>query len=434
MEKIVRNNSGLIYLGTVIMVIVLFGVLTYTVTNLLVDGDGKNANLYIDTQAELAAISGIEYAYYKLLLPPPSGFGNWTGTPDWVTMGKSKFTVTVDTLDDAGHKLDAGKRRVISIGKFENSVKEVQVKFSALSEQFSFALYIADLNNPAKSNNLQFFMSNTLKGNLYVGNNVDCNIKRADIDTCTIYVPPGHYVTSNPATFDDTYKWEIYPPPLPTFPVFDTTIHDSLLAIATAITSTSGNKIKGNYLISGPFSLAGYEDSTLFIKGNLTIAGSPAVVASATVPHPAYFIVDGTVDIKNGATVGDNIVTIASGPLSVVSTGTRYGLDWSALPVTQRPTRANELFSKSTLSISAGIVFANVEAMGDLSLRGTIYAACFCDATVEIESATFQGSVVARSTKLDRITNSVMEFILPLAITATGGLKPSPISGSFKWF
>ena len=430
MIKVFRKNEGIIYLGTVIMVMVLFGLMAYTLSNLLVISNGKTANLYLDTQAELTAIAGIEYAYYKLL----NDFANWEGTGGYVSIGKSKFFVEVDTLDEDGTKLNADIRRVVSTGVFERSIKKIQVKFSSLDESFSFAMFINELTDPSKNESIKFATKNTLKGDIYMGTNVDVRVKREDIDTTTIYVPPGYTVTSDPADFDATYRWQIHPPPLPVFPIFDTTIHDSLLLIAANITSTDGNKIYGDYTIESEFDLSDptYENSTIFINGNLTVQGSNAHILSATTENPGFIVVNGTVDYKTSCSVGDNIITIASGDVAIISEGTRYGEDWSELPISQRPTRVNELFSYTYVRISAGVVFANVESLGDLQLRGTIYASCYCAGIVEIERAKFQGSVVANSVKLDRINNSTLEFVLPLAISATGGLKPSIVPGSWK--
>lgn len=428
MIKVFRKNEGIIYLGTVILVMVLFGLMAYTLSNLLVISNGKTANLYIDTQAEFAAIAGVEYASYQLL----DDFANWMGTSGYISIGKSKFLVEVDTLDEDGTELQADIRRVVSTGVTERSIKKIQVKFSAASEQFSYAMYINELTDPSKNESVYFGKNNTLTGHIYIGTNVDVRVKRVDIDTTTIYVPPGYIVTSSSAEFDDTYKWQIYPPPLPEFPIFDVTVHDSLLDIASAITSTSGNKINGNMSVNYEWDLSTYENNTVFINGNLTVTGSNATIPSRTTQNPGYIVVDGTVDYKVGCSVGDNIITIASGDVAVISTGTQYGLDWSHLPLNQRPARVNELFSYSNIDMTAGVVFANVESLGNLQLRGTIYAACYCAGIVEIESAIFQGSVVANSVKLDRITNSTLEFVLPLAISATGGLKPSIIAGSWK--
>lgn len=424
--NILIRNKGFIYLGTVILVVILFGLMAHTLSNLLVISNSKTSNLYIDTQAELAAAAGIEYAFYKMV----NNFANWMGTPDSITVGKSKFFVQVDTLDENGNKLNADIRRVISTGVTERSIKKIQVKFSALGELFSFSMCIKQLESE-KKHYVQIGMNNKLAGDLFFGTDVYVKTKRQNIDTTAIYVPPGHVVTSD-ADFDDTYSWQVYPPPLPEFPIFDTTVHDSLLAVAASITSTSGNKIKGNLTINSEWDLSTYENNTVFIKGNLVVSGSNANIPSRTTQNPGYIVVDGTVDYKNACSVGDNIITIASGNVAVISTGTRYGEDWSHIPFNERPNRVNELFSKINVDMTAGMVFANVESLGDLQLRGTIYAVCYCTGTVEIESATFQGSVVANDTKLDRITNSILEFIPPLPGSATGGLKPTIVPGSWK--
>ena len=196
MIKVFRKNEGIIYLGTVIMVMVLFGLMAYTLSNLLVISNGKTANLYLDTQAELTAIAGIEYAYYKLL----NDFANWEGTGGYVSIGKSKFFVEVDTLDEDGTKLNADIRRVVSTGVTERSIKIIQVKFSAANEAFSYAMYINELTDPSKNESVIFATgNNTLKGDIYIGTNVDVRVKREDIDTTTIYVPPGYIVTSSRA-------------------------------------------------------------------------------------------------------------------------------------------------------------------------------------------------------------------------------------------
>lgn len=431
MFKILKSNSGIIYLGTVILVLIVFGMIAYTLANLSVIGNGKTANLYADTQAELAALAGIEHAFNNIIID----FSNYWGTTDTISMGKSKFFIEVDTFDEYGVKLRSDRKRVIATGMTGSSQKKVQVIFSALQEAAEFAMYIFGLEDPVKKTYVYFGNNNKLDGFIWFGTNVDVRLTRANIGTVGIYVPQGHSVTTD-APFDETYKWQIYPPPLPEFPVFDTSVHDSLLTVARSIAVTdtvgNGNKFFGDFLIGDAFDISEYLDNTLFINGDLLVTGAGAIIASGTLENPGFIVVNGTAEFKNGCSVGDNITTVASGDVSVVSTGTRYGLDWSHLPWGDRPTRVNELFSYTNVSISGGIVYANVESLGDLSLRGTIYAVCYCVGTVEIESATFQGSVVANSVKLDRITNSVMEFVPPLPGTATSGLKPTIRSGSWK--
>ncbi len=422
-----QPDSGIIYIATVIMVLVLFGLLAFTLNTVISVNSEKTANLYLDTEAELYAQAGIEYAFYELV----NDFINWPGSSGYINFGKGQFKAEVFDTDENGNTLNADRRRVVSTGIVESSVKKAQVYFTALSEPFSFAMYIKQLENPVNNTEIEIGRNNTLTGDLYFGTNVYVKTPESQIDTTTIYVSPGHEVTSD-ADFSDIYTWQVYPPPLPIFPVFDTTIHDSLLAIAEAVTSSSENEIFGNVSISTEWDLSTYENNTVFINGNLTVSTANAVIGSFTTTDPAYIIVNGTADYKTGCSVGDNVITIASGNVSVISTGTQYGLDWSALPIPERPARVNELFSKTNLDISGGKVFANVESLGDLQLRGTIYASCYCAGTVEIESAIFEGSVVATDTKLDRITNSVLTFILPLPGSVTGGLKPTIEAGSWK--
>ncbi|MCK4448043.1 MAG: hypothetical protein KAW56_13300, partial [Candidatus Marinimicrobia bacterium] len=165
--NILIRNKGFIYLGTVILVVILFGLMAHTLSNLLVISNSKTSNLYIDTQAELAAAAGIEYAFYKMV----NNFANWMGTPDSITVGKSKFFVQVDTLDENGNKLNADIRRVISTGVTERSIKKIQVKFSALGELFSFSMCIKQLESE-KKHYVQIGMNNKLAGDLFFGTDV----------------------------------------------------------------------------------------------------------------------------------------------------------------------------------------------------------------------------------------------------------------------
>lgn len=431
MLKHLRKNDGFIYLGIAIVVLVLFGMIAYTLSNLLVISNGKNANLYIDTQAELAAAAGIEYAFDHLM----NDFPNWMGSSDFITFGKSKFFVQVDTLDEDGTKLTVDLRRVVSTGVTESSVKKIQVMFSAFQEAFYYSIYINELEDPT-SEYVLLGDKNRISGDIYIGTNVYVETEREYIDTTTIYVPPGCIVTSD-YEFDDTYRWEVYSPPLPEFPIFDTTVHDSLIAIASSITSTTGNKIYGDLTIDSEWDLSTYENNTVFIKGDLVVSGSDAKVNlednSLTTVNPGYIIVDGTVEYKTGCSFGDNIITIASDILDFKSTGTQYGLDWSHLAFNERPNRVNEIFSRADANIAAGIVFANVESLGNLVLGGTIYTASYTAGTVEIDSDNFQGSIVANNAEGDMITKSIMDFIPKNFVTATGGLKPTIVPGSWKW-
>ena len=434
-KNIWKLNDGVIYLATVIMMLVLAGLFITVLTKILNSSSLKNGNLYIDSQAEMAAVAGIEYAYYQMI----NDFANWdgTGTETYVTLGNSKFMVEVRTDDEIGDPLSSDLKRVISTGVTEKSIKKIQVLITVLSEAFTFALYIFELEDPIKNNEIRIPSSSSLKGDLYIGTNVDISIKREYIDNVSVYVPPGYTVFSSPADFDDTYSWDTHPLPLPEFPVFDTTVHDALLAIAAGIipadTIGVNNKIYGDLTINSDWDLSAYEGNTVFINGDLTVSGNNANI-NANIPFlpladPGYIIVNGTVDYKNNCLVGDNIITIASGDVTVLSTGTQYGIDWSPNPV---PTRVNEIFSWTNVNLSAGTVFASVESMGDASLKGNVNTAVFCAGTVQVEGAIFKGSLVTRKVKLDKMANCDLEFKLPLAVSATAGLKASIVPGSWK--
>lgn len=427
LRKMKNREEGLIYIGTVIMVLVFFSLMVVTMSKISSNASKKSGYLYIDAEAEMIATAGVEYAFYQFV----NDFINWSGTSGYINFGKGAFQVVVYNTDENGNNLNADKKRIIVTSVVEKSIKKIQATFSAVSEPFSFAMYIKELKDPSKNTYVELGTNNELKGIMFFGTNVHVKTPRSKIDTTTIYVPPGYQVTSN-VPFDETYSWQTYPPPLPEFPVFDSFVHDSLLAIAAAITSTSGNKIMGNTTINSAWDLSAYDLNTVFINGNLTVTGASATVASFTTDAPALIVVDGTVDYKTGCTIGDNVITIASGNVNVISTSTLYGQDWSATPIGDRPARVNEIYSEENIDISSGKVFGNVEAMGDLSLRGTIYASCYCLGTVEIESAIFEGAVVATSTKLDRVTNSKLIFLPPLPGSATGGLKPTIVPGSWK--
>jgi len=430
MIKVFRKNDGIIYLSTAIMIILVFGLITYTLSNLLVISNEKSANLYLDAQAELAAVTGIEYGFYYLT----NDYANWMGTSGPITMGKSTFTVQVYKTDEDGTPLQTAFRRVIATGITESSVKVVQVMFNAFPAAFEYACYINQLENEANEY-VRFGRNNRFSGNIYIGDDVYVQTKRSYMEAVSIFVPPGHVVTSDDP-FDATYQWQVFsPPPQPQFPTFDTTWHDSLLTIASSITSSSGNKHLGNLTINSAWDLDVYTDNTIFIKGNLTVTGNNADVNKTnilTTENPGYIIVDGTVTYKNNCYVGDNVVTISSGNFDLLSTNTRYGGDWAHLPFFERPDRVNEIFTHGDANVASGVVYANVEAMGDLSLRGTIYTISYTRGSVEIESSTFQGSVVANTCKLDRIMNSVMDLIPKEFITSTGGFKPSISPGSWK--
>ena len=139
-KNIWKLNDGVIYLATVIMMLVLAGLFITVLTKILNSSSLKNGNLYIDSQAEMAAVAGIEYAYYQMI----NDFANWdgTGTETYVTLGNSKFMVEVRTDDEIGDPLSSDLKRVISTGVTEKSIKNIQVLITVMSEAFTFSLYI----------------------------------------------------------------------------------------------------------------------------------------------------------------------------------------------------------------------------------------------------------------------------------------------------
>jgi len=417
-----NSSAGVIYIGTVVMVLLLFSLMAYTMGNIISINSQKTASQYGSAEAELLAQAGIEYAYYKL----EENFIDWNGTSGEVSFAKGSFNVAVYNTDENGAALNADQKRIISTGTLDQSRSKIQATFSSASEAASFTVFIQELESAA----VNIASNNTLEGNFYFASSVNVGPASSNISSTAIYSPSASNIT-----FDDNNNAglaQTYPAPVPVFPTFDTFKHDSLLTIAVKIKNSRRNLINGDLTINSAWYPADYIHRTVFIKGDLTVTGSAAVIPSGTITQPTYIVVDGNIVFDNGCSFGDNIITIASGSITISGAATRYGIDVSGTAVSDRPARINELASTGNIIIDEADIFSNVEAQGNISLTGRLVGTLYANGSVNIDAAVLEGSIMARSAAGDLINNSILKYAPSSPSSSTGALKPSIIPGSWK--
>jgi len=428
-----KREEGFVFAATTIVLSIAIGLSLLYLNNSVSLNITRASEQYTTIQSYWNAISGVEYAIQKIQGGLSGGtFSFYNGT----------VNISLSTLDLLGIPLPSNQTRIISKGVVGESERLIQFYYSSEPQAFSYAAFV-DTINTAGNTTIVINKKSKVNGEMVINNaNVD-TISGAQMGASNVgsgnpvilYVAAGKLVNglAPPQVFSPTFESRIYPGPIAKFPTFDTSFYDSLLAIAEAITSTSGNKNLGNFNINSAFDLSTYADNTLFIKGELNITTKNGEVAAQSVDNPGFFVVTDIVSITAGAKINDNVIIISAGKIDIGGKKTLVGEDHTALAYEDWPPRVNELFSKTEIEVASGAsTFANIYSMGTVQLRAIVYARVFCKGAADFTNSEFKGGFICKSVSNDLFENSALDLLVIPPSSATDAFTSEIIAGTWK--
>ncbi|MCF7800892.1 MAG: DNRLRE domain-containing protein [Candidatus Marinimicrobia bacterium] len=285
-----------------------------------------------------------------------------------------------------------------------------------------------EYTGPPSPDGLQIYSPVTINGDLFVRGNVlvanGATMGDPPNDPTTIYVPVGDTVVSN--EFDAYFDWStLSPTPDLAYvepSVLDTV--DSLIGIAQAVSSTSGNKFNGSQSWSNTtLDLSDYEQSRIFVDGNVTLSG--VTIPGEFLETPGIIIADGDITLQNGSgsnvtTAGDNIILVANGNI-YFKEDTYFGQDHSALNPEDRPETVNMAWARSYFFYMLdgdvqitddAVVWANCVAYRDGFLESTLYGGFYCHNELDVayNSTYLEGAIWTGTLKNDALPAGTFNF------------------------
>ena len=360
---------------------------------------------YSGSQAKWASLSGIEYGLYKAELGEADVSGSYSFY---------NSTIVIDTLESFidGGSLPDFLYMVTSRGTSGDAIRDYRV----LSKKSLRAIW-GDVSIIEGTRDVRIEGTVVLDDSLYIGQNVAVNAGTIGATVHThLYRPPGHSVS--PAT-GTNYTSGLHAREWLFAPDFNTEPYDSMIAIAAAITSTSGNKIKGNKRFRNKtIDLNSYEDSTLYIKGKLQLQGCTVTGGDTTRPAVLVATKDIIAENRRGdeTTFGDNVVLIADDDIYLYD-ATEFGLDHSADDPEDRPVTFNMMYGYDYILIDDDVVaWSSTFSTDDIRLDGTTYGIVYAPDKFTIKKSTsyLEGAIFANKFVGDRGRNRIDRGILNL--------------------
>lgn len=355
--------------------------------------------VYSASQAKWASLSGIEYGLFKAEL----GEADVSGTYPFFNS-----TIIVDTLEayEGGGTLPDFLYMVTSRGTSGEAIRD----FRVLSKKSLRAIW-GDVSIIEGTGNVTITGAVTIDDSLYIGQNVTVSGGTIGATTHThLYVPPTKSVSPASGT---NYTSGTHPREWLFNPDFNTVPYDSMIAIAAAITTTSGNKINGNKRFRNTtIDLNSYADSTLYVKGKITLQGCTITGGDTTRPGVLVATLDIIAESRNGTetTFGDNVVLIADDDIYLYD-ATEFGLDWSALTPPNRPSTFNMMYGFDLIEFDNNVVvWSSTFSNDDIRLDGTTYGIIYAPDkfTLKQSSSYLEGAIFAqkfvgsKTNKIDR--------------------------------
>ncbi len=356
-------------------------------------------NIYTASQAKWASLSGIEYGLFKAEL----GEADVSGTYDFYNS-----TIVIDTLEayEGGGSLPDFLYMVTSRGISGAAIRD----FRVLSKKSLRAIW-GDVSIIEGTGNVTIGGSVTIDDSLYIGQNVTVSGGTLGATTHThLYAPPTKSVSPASGT---NYTSGVHSREWLFNPDFNTEPYDSMIAIAAAITSTSGNKINGDKRFRNTtIDLNSYADSTLYVRGKITLQGCTITGGDTTRPAVLVATKDIIAEERRGTetTFGDNVVLIADDDIYIYDV-TQFGLDWSGLTPANRPSTFNMMYGFDLIEFDNDVVvWSSTFSNDDIRLDGTTYGIIYAPDkfTLKQSSSYLEGAIFAhkfvgsQTNKIDR--------------------------------
>jgi len=366
-------------------------------------------NYYAASQAYWSSVAGMEVGLVQSI-------GGVYGNLDTFDFYNSTVIVdTADTYEDGSPLPSDYWTRVNSRGFVDDA--ERRLRFLAVLSMKSVWGDVSIIDGTA---NMKIKSGFTLYDSVYIGQNLTINSGAtlgALGDTAHIYRAPSNTITISGSypylTTGTHWRGAIFNPH------FDTTPYDSLIDIAKAITSTSGNKFKGKQRWRRTtLDLSGYTDRTIYVKGKIDLQG--ATVTGGTDSIPGVIVASDKIKMESRkgteTSVDDNIIVVTDKDIKILDY-TTFGLDHSALAPENRPITLNEAFAKDDLTIDKHTVaWGHFYCRDDIKVHGTAYGICyapdkftFSKSTSYIEGAVFATKFIG-SAGVNQLDVGVMDL------------------------
>ncbi|MCF6237571.1 MAG: hypothetical protein L3J79_01950 [Candidatus Marinimicrobia bacterium] len=364
-------------------------------------------DMYAASQARWTAMSGVEWGIHKAELGEDDVLGTFA-------FFNSSVTIDTSASDENGSPLTTNWYRVMSVGTMGDAESRMRI-IAAFSLQTAWAdVSIIEQKADIKSNF-------TLNDSLYIGDDIDVEAGASMGDPpgepTHIYHPISATVTGGQE--DAYFTSGVHPSGDLFLPDFDNTYYDALIDIAKNVSSTSGNKIKGDTKWKRTtLDLSTYTNSTLYVNGKVTFEGTH--ITGGTVDAPGILVTDEKLKLKRAkakkgnpelqTTADDNIILISKKDIQVEDES-YFGEDWSAMAAVDRPVTTNELYAKDDLKISKNtVVWGQIYCRDDIKLEGKVYGICLAPDkfTFEKNESYLEGAVFAKKLNSNELKKGQM--------------------------
>ncbi len=416
-----HGQSGFGFSAIAIVIALIMGLTVTMVFRQVATQSAELGEVYSASQAHWTAMSGIEWGIHKAEL----GESDVLGTFDFFN---STVTIDTSTADESGTPLTTNFYRVMSEGR----IGEAQSNFRIIAA-FSLLTAWADVSiievNTGKNQKFDLTKDFTLNDSIYFGEDVvvedGTTYGDPGVGEAThIYHHPDYGVTVSTGDHANlTYGLYPYGTGELYLPDFDNSYYDDLIAVADAITSTTGNYINGKKTWSKTtLDLSIYTDNTVYVKGDVTIESSN--ITGGSIDAPGILVTNGKLTLKKAkakkkappsakTTADDNIILITKKDI-IVQDSTYFGFDHTdSLTAEDRPVTTNELYAKDDLQIKAGTtVWGQLYCRDDIKLEGAVYGICLAPSKFTFEKVTsyLEGAVFAHELNRDRLDNGQMHL------------------------
>jgi uncharacterized Zn-binding protein involved in type VI secretion len=303
------------------------------------------------------ADAGVNKAIWYLGTPTGSGGRGltWRVTGTYEAFGWGGFLLTV--RDYATNEVE-----IISTGEVSGIMKTVSqvVTLGGLPAAFDYAVYCN--TGTAFSGNVNVQGDVYMNGSSSFGSN--CRFTDG-----YVYHPTGTTLSGGGTWTDGGAE-----NPVPTFPSFDSSYYDGLIATAQGV--PAGNQTYSNTTVN-------LNGQTIYVKGNVTISGN------TTINGPGQIVATGTINQSGNTYTSALVKFVANGAMGISGNTYTSGADYySATSISgSGNTRVDvgSMLTKGAVSLSgnlnlSGIVFANSGTSfisGNPVIRGALIASHF---------------------------------------------------------
>ena len=453
---VTESSQGFVFAGTAMVIAFVLGLMVVYFTSNVEVGSSLASDIYSASQSYWTAISGIEYAVERA-----RNGQSYTGTYDFYN---STCTLSNSHKTHNGSNLPGSQTRIVSLGRHGTTARYLEVITQMHTKKFWPDLSVIETTRPHHT--FQILNNFTLNDTIYIGGNVDvargAHIGNPPNDPTHIYVPAGKHVETHGEggggdDDDDDHNeghnqdpnrrltWSEYPGGTLSLPDLTFPECDSLIQIAASITSTQGNKIKGNWVVKDQvLDLSAFENNTVFVKGAVYLKG--VTITGMNFSSPGIIVATKKIELTrhgNHETVaGDNILLIA-GKQVLFKYSTHFGNDYSNVSPDNRPVTVNMAYAQTyqVRIYPNAVVWGQMISPVKVVVKGELHGLVWGKQEMKFQGNQgnhpyIEGAIYTHTMRAPRDKFAVGTLNLNHAIQAYyfGGFKYCPVSGSFAEF